>query len=126
VSPELEQKLYEDFPTLFANRESKGSCMAFGVECGDGWHGIIRSACSEIAAREKHTGSPSFQFTQVKEKWGALRLYYHGGDDYCEGVIAMAEAVSAVTCEQCGSAGERRGGGWIMTLCDACSEKVKT
>lgn len=122
MSPELEQKLYEDFPSLFANRESKGSCMAFGCERGDGWHGIIRSACDEISTR----GSPSFTFTQVKEKWGTLRLYYSGGDDYCEGVIAMAEAVSAVACERCGSAGERRGGGWIMTLCDVCNEKVKT
>jgi len=30
----------------------------------------------------------------------------------------MAEAMSEVTCEQCGAPGEERGGGWIVTLCD--------
>jgi hypothetical protein len=116
MSPELENKLYADFPLLFANRESRGSCMVFGCEHGDGWYGILRAACKEIA---RHAG-PHFQFTQVKEKYGTLRLYFVGGDSYCEGVIDMAEAMSAVTCEQCGNPGKPNDGGWITTLCEGC------
>lgn len=55
---------------------------------------------------------------QVKEKFGTLRFYYHGGDDYVHGMVRMAEAMSAVTCEDCGAPGHQRGGGWIRTLCD--------
>lgn len=65
-------------------------------------------------------------FTQIKEKFGTLRVYYSGGDEFCEGIIAMAESMSAVTCEDCGVPGKVRDGGWIRTLCDACEENYKT
>lgn len=62
--------------------------------------------------------------TQVKEKFGTLRFYYHGGDDYIRGLDAMAESMSAVICEECGCPGKirnRKNGQkytWIRTLCD--------
>lgn len=60
---------------------------------------------------------------QVKEKFGTLRFYVHGGNQYTNGVVSMAEAMSASTCEICGSPGKIRGGGirgggWIYTACD--------
>jgi len=58
------------------------------------------------------------EFTQIKEKFGTLRVYNTGGDEYCEGVIAMATSMSAITCEECGMPGHRRDGSWIRTLCD--------
>ena len=61
---------------------------------------------------------PQVIATQIKEKFGELRFYYYGGDDYCSGVESMAESMSAVTCEVCGSSGKLRGGGWVRTLCD--------
>jgi hypothetical protein len=61
---------------------------------------------------------PQVVATQIKEKFGTLRFYYFGGDDYCHGVESMAESMSAVTCEVCGSSGKLRNGGWIRTLCD--------
>jgi hypothetical protein len=56
--------------------------------------------------------------TQVKEKYGTLRFYFDGGDDYIDGIIAMAESMSARTCEVCGAPGTSNGGGWIRTLCE--------
>jgi hypothetical protein len=56
---------------------------------------------------------------QVKEKFGTLCFYYHGGDDKVDGMVRMAESMSAVTCETCGAPGVLRGGGWLQTLCDA-------
>lgn len=55
---------------------------------------------------------------QVKEKFGTLRFYYRGGDDIIDGMVRMAEAMSAVTCEECAAPGRQRSGGWIRTLCD--------
>ena len=120
MSPELEQKLYEDFPALFANRETKGSCLIYGCEHGDGWYGILRAACNRIASHEEYAGVKTFQFTQIKEKYGTLRLYHYGGDSFCEGVVSMAEAMSAMTCERCGERGRPNDGGWISTLCEGC------
>jgi hypothetical protein len=59
---------------------------------------------------------------QVKEKFGTLRFYYQGGDDYIDGLVAMAESMSGVTCEECGNPGESHSGGWIRTLCQPCEE----
>jgi hypothetical protein len=59
---------------------------------------------------------------QVKEKFGTLRFYYTGGDDIIDGMVRMAESMSGVTCEGCGNVGERRGGGWVRTICGPCEE----
>jgi hypothetical protein len=56
--------------------------------------------------------------TQVKEKYGTLRFYFDGGDDYIDGIVVMAESMSARTCEVCGVPGTSTGGGWIRTLCE--------
>lgn len=61
---------------------------------------------------------PQVVATQVKEKFGTLRFYYNGGDEYIRGLESMAEAMSAVMCEECGNPGKLRRGGWIRTLCD--------
>ena len=61
---------------------------------------------------------PQVTLDQVKEKFGTLRFYYSGGDDAIDGMVRMAESMSAVTCETCGNPGQQRGGGWIRTLCD--------
>jgi hypothetical protein len=61
---------------------------------------------------------PQVTVEQIKEKFGGLRFYYQGGDDYIHGLVTMAESWADNTCEECGTLGERRGGGWIRTLCD--------
>ena len=60
---------------------------------------------------------PQVVASQVKEKFGTLRFYYTGGDDYTSGVTSFAESMSCVTCEDCGAPGETGGKGWIRTLC---------
>jgi hypothetical protein len=58
------------------------------------------------------------KISQVKEKFGTLRIYADYITDYQHGAINMAENMSAVTCEVCGDRGTLRGGGWLRTLCD--------
>ncbi len=71
--------------------------------------GVLRTIESEI---------PQVVAEQVKEKLGGLCFYYYGGDEYIAGLDAMAQSMSYVTCEVCGSPGKSRNGGWIRTLCD--------
>lgn len=61
--------------------------------------------------------------SQVKEKYGTLRFYTNGNDEYVDGLISMAESMSARTCETCGSPGKTRRGGWVRTLCDKHAEE---
>lgn len=39
-------------------------------------------------------------------------------DEFISGAIALAEYMSFSICEECGTPGQRRGGGYILTLCD--------
>jgi hypothetical protein len=61
---------------------------------------------------------PQVTLDQVKEKFGTLRFYYTGGDDYISGLVTMAESMSGVTCETCGRPGAQTRGGWIKTACE--------
>lgn len=116
MSPDLEEKLFQEFPEQLS-REN----LRFGIECGDGWLSLIRVFC----VFAKSSKSADIQFSQIKEKFGGLRLYYYGGKDdpRIEAAAWMAEALSYCTCESCGAPGKPNQGGWISTLCDACRSK---
>jgi len=111
--------------------------MSWGFSHGDGWYDILDAACTNIQHHidwkrktEPFAGMSDEEFdeihqpvaAQVKEKFGGLRFYVDGCDDYVRGVIAMAESMSYRTCESCGNPGARRGGGWIRTQCDLCNK----
>lgn len=61
---------------------------------------------------------PQTEAVQVKEKFGTLRFYIDYGDDSVYAFIAMAESMSARTCETCGKPGKLRGTGWVYTSCN--------
>ncbi len=118
MSPDLEKKLVEEFPKLFADygKSPMETCMAWGCEHGDGWFGIIHGLCASIDRHVKRKNI-DFKFAQIKEKFGTLRVYCYGEDDYIHGVIRMAEAMSAITCEVTGQPGQMcRKGYWYRTL----------
>ena len=113
-----EKRMEERFPKMFA--EPYG-----GFAIGSGWWKIIEVLCENIqshcdwmAKQEKGDNCPQVIVNQIKEKFGGLRFYYSGGDQYVEGMVTMTEIWAGRTCEVCGIPGERRGGGWIRTLCD--------
>lgn len=145
MNPELQSKLYDKYPQFFSNKDKdiQSSCMAWGCECGDGWYEIISTVCWMIKQHEdnirwrkeylekndpeKLSTEPKYftvKFDQIKEKYGGLRLYFSGGDDYTKGLVSMAEAFSYKICEICGEKGQPNKGGWITTLCETCKSKT--
>jgi hypothetical protein len=116
------KQMEEKFPKMFANPYG-------GFAVSAGWWPILESLCVQIQhhidwkneQKEKFNrgeGCTQVVVAQIKEKFGGLRFYYDGGDDYVRGLVQMAEAWAAHTCEECGKPGKSRGGGWIQTLCD--------
>jgi len=127
---ELDKLLCEKYPKMMVNRNlpMTETCMCWGFDCGDGWFNILNQLMGNIQHHidwKNRNGEVVQQVTldQVKEKFGTLRFYYTGGDEYIHGMVAMAEAMSGVTCEGCGNPGERKGGGWIHTYCEPCETK---
>lgn len=125
MTPELDTKLCLDYPKIFVNRAGSPweTLMCFGFEHGDGWYDLIDQMCGVIQSHidwqnRKEEKVKQVVAVQVKEKFGGLRFYYDGGDDFIRGVVAFAEDMSCVICEECGKPGKRRSGGWIRTLCD--------
>jgi len=151
MKKELDDLLCSRYPKIFADRNlpMNETAMCWGFTCGDGWFNIIDKLCNNIQShidwsekqrdwevkKGQETGQPGYPrtahvpqvvATQVKEKFGTLRFYYNGGDDYISGLVSMAESMSAVTCEVCSSPGTQQGGGWIRTLCDKHEEERAT
>lgn len=120
MKEELEKQLTDEYTTLFRGKDMPvtENLMSFGCDCGDGWFNIINAACSVIATHTEHEGKTDFLFTQIKEKYGTLRMYSDGGNAYTAGIIAMAEAMSGETCEVCGAPGKVGGTGWLSTRCE--------
>jgi hypothetical protein len=125
MKKDLEQKLIDEFPELF--RETKlspqESCMAYGCDVADGWFQIIYASSKAINGHLKkleEIGKPlDYAYAQVKEKFGTIRIYDNGGDEFIDGVIATAEYLSSITCEECGKAGKLCNNGyWLKTLCE--------
>jgi hypothetical protein len=95
--------------------------MAWGIECNNGWYELLSSVCWRISQHEKNISDPHYipvKFDQIKEKFGGIRIYYTGGDDYVRGVVSLADEMSYKICEVCGNAGKPNKGGWISVLCD--------
>jgi hypothetical protein len=125
---ELDALLCEKYPKMMVNRNKSmmETTMYWGFECGDGWYNIIDQLMGNIQHHidwRNRKGEIVTQVTvdQVKEKFGTLRFYYTGGDDYIDGLVSMAQSMSGVTCETCGNPGKSTGGGWIKTVCEAHS-----
>jgi hypothetical protein len=130
MKQELDKLLCERYPKMMVNRnkDMKETCMCWGFECGDGWFNILDQLMGNIQhhidwKNRTEEVVPQVTLDQVKEKFGTLRFYYSGGDDYISGLVSMAESMSGVTCEGCGNPGKQKGGGWIKTICEPCETK---
>lgn len=59
--------------------------------------------------------------SQIKEKFGELRFYTFGNDDYVQGLIDFARELLWNTCENCGSNENiQTTKGWISRKCKKC------
>lgn len=130
MTPEKDKQLCEKYPKIFRDRngDMQKTLMCFGFCHDDGWFDILDSTCDLIQRRcdsvlKREGKDIQVIAIQVKEKFGSLRFYVSGGDDYTNGIIALAESLSSKICENCGNAAELRTSGWWVTQCETCHKK---
>ena len=97
MKADLDALLCQRYPKIFAN------CRR--TMCKDGWFDLLNVLCERLQFWTDHNGAPQVVLSQVKEKWGELAFYGHGGNHKQDGMIEMAEAMSARICEKCGKPG---------------------
>ncbi len=136
MTPELDQHIREKYPLIFSQ-----PCE---MSVGDGWFDIIDMLCGSIQSHIRGVSSQrewmiengktdllpveveQVVATQIKEKFGTLRFYYHGGDQYIRGLESMAEAMTSRVCEECGCPGVARNtekNRWVRVLCEKHAEE---
>lgn len=128
MTPELTQKLQQEFPDFFRDLygDPRETCLAFGIDFGAGWFDILHEACVAVKKELETHPELDFKFLQLKEKFGTARLYASGGNTAIWDILSEAELKSASVCESCGTTEDvTTEGGWLLTLCQTCRSKKK-
>lgn len=111
MDPKLQDQLIAKYPVFF--QEPPNDCPTpfhwrlnltqriAGIQCLDGWYSLIDEAVGKIVELD-----PLAQVSQVKEKWGELRIYLRTPhSEVIRDVIRRARDLSRFTCDVCGGHG---------------------
>lgn len=120
LSKDWRHRLVTAYPDLFRPVGDPRGAEGWPA-VGDGWEDLLQRACRRIRDAVRADGG-SFEFSQIKEKYGGLRIYWRGGLSPAAAArvgeaVDLAEARSACTCEVCGESGLLHGGRWVTTRC---------
>lgn len=97
----------DDFPD--------GWRKAFGLQfCDD-----FLEAFNHLSDEDKE----SFYFTQIKEKFGGIRIYCVFHTEEMIEIIHKYEKISYRICINCGAPAKYITKGWVMPLCENCVSK---
>lgn len=112
----IERLLAAQYRTLLFPKDFSGEAT-FGFECNDGWADVIEATLWLVQQRAGVSGL-DVKVTQVKEKFGQLRIYHRGGDGSIGAAFHIAELVSGCVCEICGMPGGVISvEGWLQARC---------
>jgi len=99
------------------------------AQVDEGWHELLddlRKNLDEITKeKEKLSDYTGYSITQVKEKFGGLRVHIDKGVDTHLKMIEYFEGLSYHICEECGMYGKVRNDlVWKRALCNKCYEQL--
>ena len=114
------EELKQSFPNLFRKLDY--------IEAPKGWKDLIKHMCLDIIKYEaffsqQNLYQTSFAFEQIKQKFGALRVYYIGGfpSKVISDIVRAYEDASTKICCVCGSTDVRMGRSpWGLPSCKDC------
>lgn len=157
MNEELEIKLYNIDPIFFeeaiacenGTMNETNTCMAFGCECHDGWFEPLQKFVKKVKIinNELKKYNTKIVCEQLKEKWGALTVYYCIKNidlslndkvelpppellDMMKDAYHKAIDDCWNTCEICGADGGYDGRnlvttstGWVSRICKKCAKE---
>jgi hypothetical protein len=120
MNTDLQNALYKAWPRIFRQKAlgPADTSMCWGIQCGDGWAGLIGALCEVTTAHARTGAHPVPVATTVKQKFASLRVHFDQHCEFCDGARRLVEAFSKRICEVTGRPGVRctaRGGG-VKTL----------
>lgn len=80
-----------------------------------GWHEIARQMIKECEEAESN-----FEIIDLKEKWGAIRMYSQPCTDKISEIEHKYEKLSSRICCKCGKPATKVSTGWVLPWCDKC------
>lgn len=116
MKQELQEKIFALKPEWFKD-------LRFGIECDDGWSDLIFELVTKLIALEADEPDTfqGFQFAQIKQKFGGLRVYcdFDSDTNYkrINSLIEAYEHKANFICEICGKDAKVRTLGYVQTLC---------
>lgn len=92
----------------------------------NGWERLFLLFCKNLRVElEKFNYVDKFSFSQIKEKYGSMRLYNNGypKDSKVAELDYIYEHLSTYICEDCGKPAKCQTEGWIGEYCEDCFNK---
>lgn len=84
-----------------------------------GWMKLIQDMLRELDELHYDGIGCHPEFTDIKDKFGTLRVYGHNFNDETQEIIDKYERLSAETCATCGAKGELRvQHRWLYVACE--------
>lgn len=115
------ENLFNKYPKIF-NQNYKYKINWYSIP--NTWIELVDNLCETIQQYIDHNDVHQVECTTLKEKFGSLRFYYTGGDDYVSGMVWFAENLSIKLCIECKSTKNVQStDGWISYLCEDCYNK---
>ena len=103
--------IYRWFPSWFPERISRPITKIFLKFIFK----FVPKFATKITSEQIKDWTP--RFSQIKEKYGQLSIYWTSATDEMYAISDEAERKSETTCETCGKKGKLRGRGWIYCSC---------
>ena len=130
-TPEQNRKLVEVYPYLLPRNvftdnvpeDYDYSYIRGQHELPEGWLRLFFLYCKAI--RPILVGADyldKFRFSQIKEKYGSMRIYNFGYPEGMEDLEWLYTGYSEFVCQRCGKMAKVRTSGWIEQLCLDCHD----
>lgn len=96
-------------------------------ECGRGWWPLIEKVAAAIDSFNADHPETPVEVSQIKQKFGGLRIYHYNAPKDLRQLIDEAVAASWNICEKCGSTTSVTTNleGYRLTLCLECRKEIK-
>jgi hypothetical protein len=108
------QKIFKELTELKQRFPEQFSMLLYTPSVPAGWYPLMEAVCEEI-----HKTGEDIKFTQIKEKFGSLRMYttlYESSG--LQSIFEAAEELSSSMCVMCGKDAELVVlNNWMTPLC---------